>query len=71
MMSDEDFVLFGVLVWYEPLQEPLQVRFQVLMKISISLNDPICSLICSVSLSGKGSLMSYQAECVLVVTTGL
>ena len=71
MIGDKDFVLFGVLVWYEPLQEPLQVRFQVLMKISISLNDPICSLICSVSHPGISSLMSCKVECVSVVTTGL
>ena len=32
MMGDEDFILFGMLVWYELLQESLQVRFQVLMK---------------------------------------
>ena len=32
MICDEDFVLFGVLEWYEPLQEPLQVRFQVPIK---------------------------------------
>ena len=27
MIDDKGSVLFGVLVWYEPLQEPLQVRF--------------------------------------------
>ena len=48
MMSNEDFVLFGMLVWYESLQESLQVRFQVLMKRTNSLNDPVCSLTRSV-----------------------
>ena len=48
MIDDEDFVLFGMLLWYEPLQEPMQVQFQVLMKRSNSLNDPVCSLTCSV-----------------------
>ena len=44
MIDDEDFVLFGVLVWYEPLQG----RFQVIMERSNSLNGPVCSLTRSV-----------------------
>ena len=48
MIGDEDFVLFGVLEWYEPFQEPLQVRFQVSMKKSDFLNDPVGSLTCLV-----------------------
>ena len=71
MMGNEDFVLFGVLVWYELVQESLQVRFQVLIKRSNSLNDPVCSLIRLVWHSGIGGVKSCKAECVSVVTIGL